>query len=71
MAAFDDWAWVGYYPPCFEYVAMKRQNEDESISRTNDPFWNAMLPFICGPHLRQESLLLRWLRDCTVLCMNE
>ncbi|EDR10784.1 uncharacterized protein LACBIDRAFT_293285 [Laccaria bicolor S238N-H82] len=24
-----DWAWAGYYPPWFEYVAMKRQNEDK------------------------------------------
>ena len=54
-----DWAWAGYYPPWFEYVAMKRQNEDESISGTNDPFWKAMVPFICGPHFRQESWLLR------------
>ena len=24
-----DWAWPGYYPPWFEYVAMKRQLENE------------------------------------------
>jgi len=53
-----DWAWAGYYPPWFEYVAMGRQNEDEMISGTNDKFWKAMVPFICGPYFRQE----RWLQ---------
>ncbi|TFY52731.1 hypothetical protein EVG20_g10426 [Dentipellis fragilis] len=27
-----DWGWSGYYPPWFEYVAMKRQNEEERVS---------------------------------------
>lgn len=52
-----DWAWAGYYPPWFEYVAMQRQNEDEVISGTNDEFWRKLIPFICGPYVRQE----RWL----------
>jgi hypothetical protein len=52
-----DWAWAGYYPPWFEYVAMGRQSEDEMISGTNDKLWKAMVPFICGPCFRQE----RWL----------
>ena len=52
-----DWGWAGYYPPWFEYVAMQRQNEDEWISGTNDEFWKALIPFICGPYFRQE----RWL----------
>ena len=54
-----DWAWAGYYPPWFEYVAMRRQNEDDRISGTNDKFWKASIPFICGPYFRQESWLWR------------
>jgi len=54
-----DWAWAGYYPPWFEYVAMWRQNEDERISGTNDKFWKALIPFICGPYFRQERWLSR------------
>ena len=54
-----DWAWAGYYPPWFEYVAMGRQNEDEMISGTNDKFWKAMVPFICGPYSGQERWLWR------------
>jgi aminoglycoside phosphotransferase len=54
-----DWAWAGYYPPWFEYVAMRRQNEDETISGTNDEFWKALVPFICRPYFRQERWLWR------------
>jgi aminoglycoside phosphotransferase len=54
-----DWAWAGYYPPWFEYVAMRRQNEDEMISGTNDEFWKALIPFICGPYFKQERWLWR------------
>jgi len=54
-----DWAWAGYYPPWFEYVAMWRQNEDERISGTNDEFWKALIPFICGPYFRQARWLSR------------
>ena len=54
-----DWAWAGYYPPWFEYAAMQRQNEDETISGTNDEFWKALVPFICGPYFRQERWLWR------------
>jgi len=54
-----DWAWAGYYPPWFEYVAMWEQNEDERISGTNDEFWKALIPFICGPYFRQERWLSR------------
>ena len=54
-----DWAWAGYYPPWFEYVAMWRQNEEERISGTNDEFWKALIPFICGPYFRQEKWLWR------------
>ena len=54
-----DWAWAGYYPEWFEYVAMWRQNEYERISGTNDEFWKALIPFICGPYFRQERWLWR------------
>lgn len=52
-----DWAWAGYYPPWFEYVTMEMQNEYSRVSGTDDPFWRALIPFICGPCFRQE----RWL----------
>ena len=54
-----DWAWASYYPPWFEYVAMQRQSEDARISGTDDEFWKALVPFICGPYFRQERWLLR------------
>ncbi|KAF8165475.1 kinase-like domain-containing protein [Crassisporium funariophilum] len=54
-----NWEWAGYYPPWFEYVAMQRQNEDERISGTDDEFWEALIPFICGPYFRQERWLSR------------
>ncbi|KAF8156666.1 kinase-like domain-containing protein [Crassisporium funariophilum] len=54
-----DWAWAGYYPQWFEFVAMRTQNEDERISGTNDEFWKTLAPFICGPYFRQESWLAR------------
>jgi hypothetical protein len=54
-----DWEWAGYYPEWFEYVAMWRQNVDERISGTNDEFWKALIPFICGPYFRQERWLWR------------
>jgi len=57
-----DWAWAGYYPPWFEYVTMRTQNEDEAISGTDDEFWDALTPFICGPYFRQERWLLRMLQ---------
>jgi hypothetical protein len=44
-----DWEWTGYYPPWFEYVAMRWQNEDDNVSGTNNEFWEASVPFICGP----------------------
>ena len=57
-----DWAWAGYYPPWFEYVAMWRQNENERVSGTNDQFWKALIPFICGPYFKQERWLCRMSR---------
>ncbi len=54
-----DWAWAGYYPPWFEYVATQRQSEDARISGTDDEFWKALIPFICGPYFRQKRWLSR------------
>lgn len=47
--------WVGSYLPWFKYVALKRQNEEEDISGTNDELWKASVPFICGPYFRQDG----------------
>ena len=52
-----DYAWSGYYPPWFEYVAMHRQVEVERDLGFKDKFWEAMVPFVCGPYFKQE----RWL----------
>ena len=54
-----DWAWAGYCPPWFEYVAAQRQSEDACISGTDDGFWRVLVPFICGPYFRQERWLSR------------
>ncbi|KAG6901832.1 hypothetical protein C0995_007403 [Termitomyces sp. Mi166 len=51
-----DWAWAGYYPVWFEYTTMQIQNQAEHVSGTTDPFWKALIPFICGPYFTQE----RW-----------
>ncbi|KAH9972523.1 kinase-like domain-containing protein [Russula compacta] len=61
-----DWAWAGYYPSWFEYVATLRQSEDEVISGTNDEFWKALVPFICGPYYRQERWLWRMSQGFTL-----
>ncbi|KAI5980926.1 kinase-like domain-containing protein [Pisolithus marmoratus] len=52
-----DWAWSGYYPPWFEYVAMQRQAEDQRVSGTDDELWKTLIPFICGPYFTQEAWL--------------
>lgn len=57
-----DWAWAGYYPPWFEYVAMQRQMENEKDIGFNDRFWEHMIPFTCGPYFRQERWLLKMSR---------
>ncbi|KAI0666529.1 hypothetical protein C8Q78DRAFT_1109080 [Trametes maxima] len=54
-----DWAWAGYYPVWFEYVATHSQSEDPVISGTDDKLWEAMVPFICGPYFKQERWLAR------------
>jgi len=57
-----DWAWAGYYPLWFEYVAMRRQSENEEVIGSNHYLWETFIPFICGPYFRQERWLLRMSR---------
>ena len=53
-----DWAWAGFYPRWFEFVAMERQAEnEETLTGKKEAQWDAMIPFICDPYFRQE----RWL----------
>ena len=53
-----DWAWSGFYPRWFEFIAMRRQAEDEeTLTGKKEPLWDAFIPFICGPCFKQE----RWL----------
>ncbi|THH18700.1 hypothetical protein EW146_g2325 [Bondarzewia mesenterica] len=53
-----DWAWAGFYPRWFEFVAMMRQAENEEIvSGRKEPLWDALIPFICNPYFRQEEWL--------------
>ncbi|KAG6872235.1 hypothetical protein C0995_011739 [Termitomyces sp. Mi166 len=54
-----DWAWSGYYPQWFEYVAMQNQNEIKRVSGSDDNFWKVLIPFIVGPYFQQEM----WLRS--------
>ncbi|ESK84352.1 kinase-like protein [Moniliophthora roreri MCA 2997] len=52
-----DWGFSGYYPPWFEYVAMKRQARSErEIEGVSFDYWEILIPFICGPFFREE----RW-----------
>ena len=57
-----DWAWAGYYPPWFEYVAMRRQAENERTIGFNHEFWETFIPFICGPYFKQEEWLWKMSR---------
>ncbi|EMD37144.1 hypothetical protein CERSUDRAFT_115059 [Gelatoporia subvermispora B] len=52
-----DWAWAGYYPPCFEYVAMLTQAENEEMLGYNHVLWETLIPFICGPYFYQRKWL--------------
>jgi len=60
-----DWAWAGFYPRWFEFVAMKRQaGNEELVTEQKEPLWDAFIPFICDPYYRQET----WLNKmCTAL----
>ena len=57
-----DFAWSGYYPPWFEYVAMHRQLEVEEDLGFKDRFWEIMIPYVCGPHFKQARWLDRAMR---------
>lgn len=53
-----DFGWAGWYPRWFEYVAMKKQAEnEESVTKRKEPLWDAFIPFVCDPYYKQE----RWL----------
>ncbi|TFY54447.1 hypothetical protein EVJ58_g8854 [Rhodofomes roseus] len=57
-----DWEFAGFYPPWFEYLAMKEQSRNEErVMNREEPFWDLMIPFICGPHYREEA----WMR-CSI-----
>ncbi|KAI0366744.1 hypothetical protein BV20DRAFT_1025768 [Pilatotrama ljubarskyi] len=53
-----DWTWAGYYPPWFEYATMTIQNERPVVSGTEDKFWQALIPFVCGTRYVRQ---LKWL----------
>lgn len=57
-----DWAWAGYYPPGFEYVAMRRQAENERTIGFSHKAWEILIPFICGPCFTQEEWLWKMSR---------
>lgn len=51
-----DWAWAGFWPPWFEYLATKIQGLHEAyLLQRDDPLWDTLIPFICGPYYRQEK----------------
>lgn len=59
-----DWAWAGFYPPWFEFVAMRRQAENEElVTRQKNPAWDAMIPFVCGWFFEHEKWLNRMARS--------
>ncbi|KAH9913539.1 kinase-like domain-containing protein [Fomitopsis serialis] len=54
-----DWAWAGFYPRWFEYVAMRIQSShEETVVDRKEPLWDLLVPFICGPYYRQD----KWFR---------
>ena len=48
-----DWAWSGYYPPWFEYLATLSQSSLARVCGTDDHTWKHLIPFICGPYFKQ------------------
>ena len=48
-----EWPYAGFYPPWFEFVAMRIHAEYEEKC----PYWDVMIPFVCGWYFEQE----RWL----------
>ncbi|KAJ3811126.1 kinase-like domain-containing protein [Lentinula aff. lateritia] len=57
-----DWAWSGYYPPWFEYVAMSRQLENEEVIGSDHKYWDLLIPFVCGPYFEQDKWLSKMSR---------
>ena len=52
-----DWAWSGFYPRWFEFIAMRRQaGNEEIVTNKKEPLWDALIPFICDPYYKQA----RW-----------
>ncbi|KAI0311357.1 kinase-like domain-containing protein, partial [Amylostereum chailletii] len=55
-----DWGWSGFYPPWWEFVAMRRQAENEElVMERKETFWDAIVPLVCGPYFKQEFWLDR------------
>ncbi|EMD37145.1 hypothetical protein CERSUDRAFT_124110 [Gelatoporia subvermispora B] len=52
-----DWAWAGFYPLCFEYVAMQRQANNEVLLGYRHVLWEVLIPFICGLYFKQDKWL--------------
>ncbi|KAI0682019.1 kinase-like domain-containing protein [Earliella scabrosa] len=52
-----DWGFSGFYPPWFEFIAMRDAcDHDEEIgSMKKDNVWRLCIPFICGSYFRQEA----------------
>ncbi|KIM35274.1 hypothetical protein M413DRAFT_351277 [Hebeloma cylindrosporum] len=50
-----DWLYAGFYPPWFEFAAMRIQ------ARCNKQYshWEAIIPFVCGWYFEQERWLYR------------
>ncbi|TFY54449.1 hypothetical protein EVJ58_g8856 [Rhodofomes roseus] len=58
-----DWAWAGFYPGWFEYVATRIQSEnEETVVHRSEPLWDLLVPFICGLYDHQE----KWWRRMAV-----
>jgi len=47
---FVDWAWAGFYPEWWEWVAMKAQAENEEVlTKKADLFWTKhLITAVCG-----------------------
>jgi len=55
-----DWAWAGFYPRWFEYVAMRIQSRnEETVVKRKEPLWDLLVPFICGNYYRQGKWFSR------------
>jgi hypothetical protein len=52
-----DWAWAGYLPPWFEYLAMLEQDKNERRGKgaVHHKHWDTLIPFICGPYFKEKD----------------